>query len=85
MVNLVLPQGEYEALKVVLGKAKVPTGGVSFFPPLCFVDISGNAMEMEMKNEKNTTMEVMAKQGENMVLTEIVDENVDEKMEEKGP
>jgi len=82
--KLVLPQGEYEALKVVLGEGKGANWWCVLFPPLCFVDISGNAMEMEMKNEKNTTMEVMAKQGENMVLTEIVDENVDEKMEEKG-
>ncbi|MFY9140401.1 MAG: stage II sporulation protein R [Thermacetogeniaceae bacterium] len=69
--KVLVPEGEYEAVKVVLGKGKGANWWCVLFPPLCFVDISGNVMEM--KNEENTTMEVMAQQGENMVV--IADEN----------
>ena len=55
--KLVLPQGEYEAVKVVLGNGKGAEPAACSFPPLCFVDISGDALEMEMINEENTTME----------------------------
>ncbi|HAF17377.1 MAG: stage II sporulation protein R [Thermacetogeniaceae bacterium] len=73
--KLVLPQGEYEAVKVVLGNGKGANWWCVLFPPLCFVDISGDALEMEMINEENTTMEVMAQQEENMAVTKIADEN----------
>jgi len=43
--NVVLPQGEYEALKVTLGEAQGANWWCVLFPPLCFVDISGTAME----------------------------------------
>jgi len=76
--KLILPQGEYEAVKVVLGNGKGANWWCVLFPPLCFVDISGNFLEREMKNEANTTMEIMAKQDENMVIAEIADENVEE-------
>ncbi len=69
--KLVLPQGEYEAVKVVLGDGKGANWWCVLFPPLCFVDISSSALE----NEENTTMEVMAKQGDDSVVTESVDEN----------
>jgi stage II sporulation protein R len=38
--NLVLPAGEYEALKVVIGRGKGANWWCVMFPPLCFVDIS---------------------------------------------
>lgn len=69
--KLVLPQGEYEAVKVVLGEGKGANWWCVLFPPLCFVDISSSAVEM--KDEENTTMEVMAKQEEHRV-TEMVEE-----------
>lgn len=36
--NLVLPAGEYEALRVVLGEGKGANWWCVMFPPLCFVD-----------------------------------------------
>lgn len=38
--NLVLPAGEYEALKVVIGKGEGANWWCVMFPPLCFIDIS---------------------------------------------
>lgn len=38
--NFVLPAGEYEAVRVVLGDGKGKNWWCVLFPPLCFVDIS---------------------------------------------
>lgn len=40
--NVVVPQGEYEALRIVLGEGRGANWWCVLFPPLCFVDISGN-------------------------------------------
>lgn len=37
--SLVLPAGEYEALKIVIGKGEGANWWCVLFPPLCFVDI----------------------------------------------
>jgi stage II sporulation protein R len=38
--DLVLPAGEYEALKVIIGQGKGANWWCVMFPPLCFIDIS---------------------------------------------
>ncbi|MEN3002951.1 stage II sporulation protein R [Dehalobacterium formicoaceticum] len=38
--NLVLPSGEYEALRIVLGAGEGKNWWCVLYPPLCFVDIS---------------------------------------------
>lgn len=38
--NLVLPAGEYKAVRVVLGKGEGQNWWCVLFPPLCFVDIA---------------------------------------------
>ena len=38
--SIVLPAGEYEALKVEIGSAKGKNWWCVLFPPLCFVDES---------------------------------------------
>lgn len=38
--HLVLPAGEYEALKVIIGDGKGSNWWCVMFPPLCFIDIS---------------------------------------------
>jgi stage II sporulation protein R len=38
--NLVFPAGNYEAVKVVLGRGEGANWWCVLFPPLCFVDIS---------------------------------------------
>ncbi|MHB1127100.1 MAG: stage II sporulation protein R [Bacillota bacterium] len=39
--NFTLPAGEYEAVRVVIGKGEGANWWCVLFPPLCFVDISG--------------------------------------------
>ncbi len=48
--DLVLPKGEYEALRVEIGKAEGQNWWCVLFPPLCFVDeacvkVSGTALD----------------------------------------
>ncbi|EGO62580.1 stage II sporulation protein R [Acetonema longum] len=38
--DLVLPAGDYEAVKILLGEAKGSNWWCVLFPPLCFIDIS---------------------------------------------
>lgn len=46
--NLVLPAGQYEALKVVIGNGEGSNWWCVMFPPLCFIDIShGVAVQKE--------------------------------------
>jgi len=40
--KLVLPAGEYDALKIVLGEGEGKNWWCVLFPPLCFVDAAGN-------------------------------------------
>lgn len=50
--SLVLPAGEYEALRVVIGEGQGSNWWCVLFPPLCFVDI-----------EQSTAVQVDGKQG----------------------
>ncbi len=43
--NFILPAGDYEALKVVLGEGKGANWWCVLFPPLCFVDITSSLSE----------------------------------------
>lgn len=47
--DLVLPAGEYEALRVVLGEGKGRNWWCVLYPPLCFIDIS-NTIAVETNN-----------------------------------
>lgn len=47
--NISLPAGDYDALKIKIGKAEGQNWWCSLFPPLCFVDISSGYLEEEDK------------------------------------
>lgn len=49
--QLVLPAGEYEALKVVIGKGSGANWWCVMFPPLCFVDISHGVASKQQQGE----------------------------------
>lgn len=56
--GVVLPAGEYEAVRVVLGEGKGANWWCVLFPPLCFVDIAGydvDKMSNSGKEVKETT------------------------------
>lgn len=54
--KLVLPAGEYEALRVVIGQGKGSNWWCVMFPPLCFVDIThGVASEPAQQTQNADT------------------------------
>ena len=52
--DLVLPAGEYDALKVVIGQGKGANWWCVMFPPLCFVDISHGIAHKPQPGEHDT-------------------------------
>ena len=49
--NIVLPQGEYEAYRILIGNGEGQNWWCVMFPPLCFVDISKGEPDYD-ENEK---------------------------------
>lgn len=50
--DLIFPQGEYEAYRILIGKAKGQNWWCVMFPPLCFVDETKNIVDStEIKEE----------------------------------
>ena len=45
--NISLPAGDYDALRIKIGKAEGQNWWCSLFPPLCFVDISAGYISKE--------------------------------------
>ncbi|WP_165477422.1 stage II sporulation protein R, partial [Clostridioides difficile] len=43
--NIVLPAGEYKALKIIIGKGEGKNWWCVMFPPLCFVDESNGVID----------------------------------------
>ncbi|MEW9094482.1 MAG: stage II sporulation protein R [Clostridiaceae bacterium] len=49
--NITLPQGEYEAYKIIIGDGKGQNWWCVMFPPLCFVDITKGEVDVEDTDE----------------------------------
>lgn len=49
--NISLPAGQYDALRINIGKSQGQNWWCSLFPPLCFVDISSGIIEEDSKND----------------------------------
>ena len=54
--NITLPAGEYEALKIDIGKANGKNWWCVMFPPLCFVDVTVNEIP---KKDKETLKNIL--------------------------
>ncbi|WFD10123.1 stage II sporulation protein R [Tepidibacter hydrothermalis] len=65
--NIVLPAGEYKALKVVIGEGKGKNWWCVMFPPLCFIDINHGITND--KTEKNLK-KVLTKDEYKMILVD---------------
>lgn len=50
--DIVLPQGEYEAYRVLIGDYKGQNWWCVMFPPLCFVDVTKGQIENEKTKEE---------------------------------
>lgn len=74
--SVVLPEGEYEAVRVVLGEGKGANWWCVLFPPLCFVDISGDAMQTQ---ERGVVQETVAPEAKSSL------ENHADRQEENDP
>lgn len=65
--DVVLPAGEYEALKIEIGEAKGKNWWCVMFPPLCFVDASVNEVP---KKDKDTLKNILTDEEYNIVIKE---------------
>ena len=49
--DLVFPEGEYEAYRIIIGSGEGKNWWCVMFPPLCFVDVTVGEVEKEKSNE----------------------------------
>ncbi|WP_315116645.1 stage II sporulation protein R [uncultured Clostridium sp.] len=66
--NITLPQGQYEAYKIIIGDGKGQNWWCVMFPPLCFIDITKGEVDVKETDE---------------IMKEILDENASNKIELK--
>lgn len=52
--NLVLPEGEYQAVRILLGQAAGQNWWCVLFPPLCFIDGTNALVEPNTPRKKHT-------------------------------
>lgn len=50
--NITLPQGEYEAFRILIGDAEGANWWCVMFPPLCFVDVTKGQVSYEETDER---------------------------------
>lgn len=55
--NIILPQGNYEAFRIIIGSGQGHNWWCVMFPPLCFVDESKAVVEYDKTKEKIETAE----------------------------
>lgn len=48
---LTFPEGRYQSLRIVLGEGEGRNWWCCLFPPLCFVDLTGSAQQLEEENK----------------------------------
>jgi stage II sporulation protein R len=63
--DVVLPTGEYEALRILIGEAEGKNWWCVMFPPLCFVDVTHGIVPDESKEELKS---FLTEEEYNMVL-----------------
>lgn len=49
--NIILPQGNYEAFQVIIGKGQGKNWWCVMFPPLCFIDVTKGKVEEEKSKQ----------------------------------
>lgn len=50
--NIILPQGEYEAYRILIGEGKGQNWWCVMFPPLCFIDVTKGQVAYDETEEK---------------------------------
>ncbi|WP_242847890.1 stage II sporulation protein R [Inediibacterium massiliense] len=64
--SITLPAGNYEALRVVIGKGEGQNWWCVMFPPLCFIDMKNGLTDKKTEKEM---MNVLTKEEFNMIRT----------------
>lgn len=57
--NLIFPQGEYEAVRIVIGEGQGKNWWCVLFPPLCMVSSSDKGISMESPQEAKVTLKCL--------------------------
>lgn len=50
--NIILPQGEYEAYRILIGEGEGENWWCVMFPPLCFIDVTKGQVSYDKTEEK---------------------------------
>ncbi|MCL2817112.1 MAG: stage II sporulation protein R [Clostridiales bacterium] len=69
----VLPAGEYDALRIVLGEGRGRNWWCVLFPPLCFVDAVGNISSVPRGNTAAAVSADDAKKGEVVIKYKVLE------------
>lgn len=57
--NLIFPQGEYEAVRIIIGEGEGKNWWCVLFPPLCMVSSSDKGISMESPQEAKVTLKCL--------------------------
>ncbi|MGL4654465.1 MAG: stage II sporulation protein R [Sarcina sp.] len=72
--NVTLPQGEYEAFRVLIGEAKGQNWWCVMFPPLCFIDMTKGQISYE---ESEAQLSKVLTEEEYSLITEEEDSTIE--------
>ncbi|MGL4453929.1 MAG: stage II sporulation protein R [Sarcina sp.] len=72
--NVTLPQGEYEAFRVLIGEAQGQNWWCVMFPPLCFIDMTKGQISYEKSEE---ALSKVLTQEEYSLITEEEDSKIE--------
>lgn len=72
--NITLPQGEYEAFRVLIGEAKGQNWWCVMFPPLCFIDMTKGQISYKESEEE---LSKVLNQEEYNLITEKEDSKIE--------
>lgn len=79
--NITLPQGNYEAFRIIIGSGQGRNWWCVMFPPLCFVDESKAQVEYDKTEERIKSSEKKSDEQSDLNLDEI---NPDKKLENEN-
>ncbi|RXM77825.1 stage II sporulation protein R [Clostridium tetani] len=68
--NITLPQGNYEAFRIIIGEGKGKNWWCVMFPPLCFVDVTKGEVAYE---ETERVMKTYLEEKEDIIEDDIID------------
>lgn len=78
--NIVLPAGEYKALRILIGEAKGKNWWCVMFPPLCFVDENNGVIDKETDEKLRS---VLTEEEYNLIAEDNIEKTKDVKMKFK--